>query len=167
MSRAEISRLTPEQVLALCSRTMYTLDGLWFLAVEEQFGFEKAFEMDVAVWARLAGIEAKRVREAFGIDAENPLEVLTAVLELDPLLTVYRPEVVSLTADTAVVRFLDCPPQKARRRDGRLPLPCKELGMAMYRAYAAAVDPRIRMTCRACPPDEHPEEFWCEWQFEI
>ena len=29
------------------------------------------------------------------------------------------------------------------------------------------VDPKVKITCLACPPDAHPSQFWCEWQFDI
>ncbi|MBK5273963.1 MAG: hypothetical protein JJE30_02775 [Desulfuromonadales bacterium] len=29
------------------------------------------------------------------------------------------------------------------------------------------IDPRIRTSCIACPPDVHPEDFWCAWEFEL
>ena len=30
-----------------------------------------------------------------------------------------------------------------------------------------AIDPRIETRCVACPPDPHPEEYWCAWEFSI
>ncbi|WP_369730633.1 DUF6125 family protein [Anaeromyxobacter sp. Fw109-5] len=33
--------------------------------------------------------------------------------------------------------------------------------------FARTVDPRIRTRCLACPPDDHPDELWCAWEFTI
>ena len=167
MSRLELSQIPPEQLVQLCSRTMYTLDGLWFTAMEEKYGFEATLELDIEVWQRLCQIEAKRVMETFAIREDNPLQAVMSIIELDPLLAIFKPQVVELTDNKAIFRFTDCPPQKARERDGRPPLPCRELDTAIYQAYANAVDPRIKLRCLSCPPDPHPPEYWCEWQFEI
>jgi hypothetical protein len=33
--------------------------------------------------------------------------------------------------------------------------------------FAEAIDPRIRTVCIGCPPDDHPEEWFCAWRFTI
>ena len=64
-----------------------------------------------------------------------------------------------------VFRMLDCRVQSARKRKGLADHPCKSVGLVEYSEFAKAIDPRIRTRCIACPPDEHPEEFWCAWEF--
>jgi len=38
--------------------------------------------------------------------------------------------------------------------------------MADLRAECS-MDPRITTRCISCPPDAHPEEFWCAWEFTV
>lgn len=153
--------------MELCSRSAYTLDGLWFTLVEEKFGLETALEIDVEVWRRLCLVQAHRVQKYFPIDEADSLRKLIRVIELDPLLAVFKPEAVELTDSRAVLRFTDCPPQKARSRDGRGEFPCKPVGFALLSSYAEVIDPRIRLSCKTCPPDAHPKDYWCEWEFSI
>ena len=167
MSRLDPDQIPQEKLLEFCSRSLYTLDGLWFVTLEEKYGFETALEVDTEVWSRLCLIQAKRVKEFFAIDEDNPLQTVMSIMELDPLLKVFQPKMVELTDNRVVFRFLDCPPQKARLRDGRPELPCRKLSMVIYQAYADVVDPRIKLKCIHCPPDPHPPEYWCEWQFEL
>ncbi|MDP6500881.1 MAG: DUF6125 family protein [Dehalococcoidales bacterium] len=43
----------PAEVLnEVGSKSLYTVDGLWFLAVEEEFGFETAFKLNQQVWKK-------------------------------------------------------------------------------------------------------------------
>jgi len=89
------------------------------------------------------------------------------VIQLDPLLYVFEPTVVELTEKKTVLRMTNCPPQKARIRDGRGEFPCKPVGINMLNAYIRVIDPRIELTHAVCPPDAHPDHFWCEWHFEM
>jgi hypothetical protein len=45
--------------------------------------------------------------------------------------------------------------------------PCKSAGLVEYRAFAETIDSRIRTGCIACPPDAHPEEWFCAWRFTL
>jgi hypothetical protein len=29
------------------------------------------------------------------------------------------------------------------------------------------MDPRIETRCICCPPDRHPEDVWCAWEFTV
>jgi len=167
MAGVEHSKIPPEKLVELCSRSSYTLDGLWFTLVEEKFGLDAALEIDVEVWRRLCLVQARRVQKYFTIDEGSPIRNLIKVIELDPLLAVFKPRAAELTDNRAVLRFTDCPPQKARIRDGRGEFPCKAVGIALLGSYAEVIDPRIKMSCLTCPPDAHPAQFWCEWQFEL
>jgi len=167
MSAPEYSRISVERLVELCSRSAYTLDGLWFTLVEEKFGLETALEIDVEVWRRLCLAQARRVQKYFAIDEPDTLRRLIKVIELDPLLAVFEPRTVELTDGHAVLRFTDCPPQKARTRDGRGEFPCKPVGLALLNSYIEIIDPSIKLKCRTCPPDAHPSEYWCEWEFTV
>jgi hypothetical protein len=167
MAKPEHSQIPAEKLVELCSRSAYTLDGLWFTLVEQKFGTDTALEIDTEVWRRLCLTQAKRILKYFSIKESSSIRNLIKVIELDPLLVVYKPETMELTDKQAILRCTDCPPQKARIRDGRGEFPCKPVGIALFTSYAKVVDPNIKLTCLTCPPDAHPPQFWCEWQFEI
>ena len=167
MAEADHSSISTEKLVELCSRSAYTLDGLWFTLVEEKFGLDTALEIDVEVWRRLCLTQAKRIRKYFPVDEGSSLRNLIRVIELDPIMAIFKAEVVKLTDKQAVLRFTDCPPQKARIRDGRGEFPCKPVGVALLNSYAEVIDPDIKVRCLTCPPDAHPSQYWCEWQFEV
>jgi len=43
-------------------RNFTSVDGLWFVKIEEQYGFEKALEMDKEVWKVLPKIQARFIK---------------------------------------------------------------------------------------------------------
>lgn len=167
MAKAEHSQIAADKLVELCSRSAYTLDGLWFSLVEERFGLDATLEIDTEVWRRLCSVQARRIQKYFPINESSSMRKLIKVIELEPLLTIFKPKVVELTDNRAVLRFTDCPPQKARIRDGRGEFPCKSVGIAFLNSYAEVIDSKIKVSCLTCPPDAHPAQFWCEWQFEI
>ena len=167
MSQRDLSQIPREDIVHLCSRTLYTIDGLWFVAVEEKYGFDVALELDTEIWRKLCLIEGKRVKEFFDIKEDNPLRAVLDIIQADPLLEVFKPEVAMLDDTRAMFRFADCPPQKARMRDGKSPMPCRQLGLKMYKSYCDVIDSRIKLSCVTCPPDPHPPEYWCEWRLDL
>ncbi|MCD4774238.1 MAG: DUF6125 family protein [Bacteroidales bacterium] len=44
---------------------------------------------------------------------------------------------------------------------------CKSGGLVEYTSFAEAIDPRIKTECIGCPPDAHPDEWFCAWRFFV
>ena len=66
-----------------------------------------------------------------------------------------------------VFQMNECRVQVARKRKGLDDYPCKSGGLVEYTNFAEAIDSRIKTECIACPPDKHPEEYYCAWRFSI
>ncbi|MFH0914417.1 MAG: DUF6125 family protein [Chloroflexota bacterium] len=167
MPEIDLPQVPLAQLRETYSQSCYTIDGLWFSLVEQKYGTDSALAIDVEVWRLLGRIQAKRMIEKFAIRESNPLLTLIKALLMDPITPIYKPVVPFLDENRAVFRITDCPPQKARLKDGRGLFPCREVGLAYYGTYAEVVDPRIKLTCQACPPEKYDADRWCEWQFEI
>ena len=68
---------------------------------------------------------------------------------------------------TIIFRMNECRVQTARQRKGLSEFACKPVGLAEYTNFARTIDPRFRTRCIACPPDAHPDEYWCAWEFTL
>ena len=142
-------------------------DGLWFQAVEQKLGMDAAIELDRKAWEKFTVIEAERIMKRHKIPEGSSLEGLKKALKYRLYSRLNIQEVIEETENRFVFRMNDCRVQSARKRKGLPDFPCKPVGIVEYSEFARAIDPRIRTTCIACPPDEHPEEFHCAWIFEI
>lgn len=60
-----------------------------------------------------------------------------------------------------------CRVQAARQKKGLADYPCKSAGLVEYSYFATGIDPRIRTECIGCPPDPHPEDWFCAWRFTM
>jgi hypothetical protein len=142
-------------------------DGLWFQAVEQAHGMEAAIDADRAAWERFTVIEAKRIMERLGILPGGGIPALLECLKHRLYARLNVQEAIDVSDARAVFVMRDCRVQAARKRKGLPDFPCKSVGIVEYAEFAKAVDPRIRTRCIACPPDAHPADAWCAWEFTV
>jgi hypothetical protein len=76
-------------------------------------------------------------------------------------------EVIEITEKRCVFQMVNCRVQEARKRKNLPDFPCKPVGIIEYTYFAKTIDQRIKTRCIACPPDPHPEYFYCAWEFTI
>ncbi len=141
-------------------------DGLWFQEVEKRLGMEAAIAMDKGAWARFSPLEAARIKERLGLPERGGLETLAKALRAR-LYTLLNEDDLRLEDGRLVYTMTACRVQEARRRKGLDDFPCKEVGIVEYDTFARAIDPRLRTRCLACPPDPHPRDFTCSWEFTL
>lgn len=162
----EMSREKLLELMTNFAKNWLAHDGLWFQAVERRHGLGEAIEADTEAWERFSPIEAARIKQLLGLPERAGLEGLERALELRLYAVLNRQ---SAAREGGRLRFYmnQCRVQVARRRKGLPDFPCKPVGLVEYSKFAEAIDPRIRTRCIACPPDDHPEEFYCGWEFWI
>ncbi len=73
MTGKQMTSLTDKQVVEYFRRSYTAVDGLWFMKVEEKYGFNAALQLDEAVWRVLPKIQA-RAMKSMGL--ENGLDGL-------------------------------------------------------------------------------------------
>src|SRR6185369_8926944 len=142
-------------------------DGVWFQAVEKRYGMDVAVDVDTEAWHHFTKIEAKRIMERLGLKPGGGIPALVECLKHRFYARLNLQDVVEQTGSRVVFRMLDCRVQSARKSKGLADHPCKSVGIVEYSEFAETIDPRIVTRCIACPPDEHPEEFWCAWEFTL
>ncbi|HJV66656.1 MAG TPA: DUF6125 family protein [Geomonas sp.] len=142
-------------------------DGLWFQAIEKTHGMEVAMDADREAWRHFTVIEAKRIMERLGMKPGGGIPALVECLKHRLYARLNLQDAIEQTENRVVFRMLDCRVQSARKRKGLDDFPCKSVGLVEYAEFAKAVDPRIKTNCIACPPDAHPETYWCAWEFVV
>ncbi|TEB08978.1 DUF6125 family protein [Pelotomaculum propionicicum] len=142
-------------------------DGLWFQAMEKEYGMEAAIKIDAAAWEKYSALEAERIKKFFQIPEGGGIPALKKALGLRFYAFVNKQEIIELGENRIVFRMNDCRVQSARQRKGLPDFPCKPVGLVEYEVFARAIDPRIKTRCLACPPDKHPADYYCAWEFRI
>ena len=168
--REDLESLTKEELLDYIedlSKNWLAIDGTWFQAVEKDYGLEKAIELDVKQWERFTVIEAKRIMNRFKIPENGGITALIKALTFRVYANINKQEVLEVSENRCVFRMNVCRVQTARKRRGLLDFPCKQVGIQEYSLFAKTIDPRIETKCIACPPDSHPDNYWCAWEFTL
>ena len=169
MSEIKALRASEEKLLEalkMYSRLFFAIDGLWFLIVEEEYGYEASLKVDVKVWERYGRIEAKRIMRFFGI-VESGIPAIIKVIRLSPVWLGLEWELSEITDDRAVVRVTRCPALEAMEKAGRTRFVCEPVDTAYISGLAKAVEPRALVQCLKVPPRESPQDTCCEWEFRI
>jgi len=160
MSREDLIRY-----IMILSKNFLTIDGYWFLGVEERYGAEAAIELDRRAWEQYAVSEAKRIKELLEIN-EGTLADLGRALQL----VCFSPSSgveTRLLDGRLIMTVTKCRPQRARTRDGREEFACKPVGLAHLSTFAKVINPKFETKCIFAPPDPRPDELWCRWEFSM
>ncbi|MBN2160159.1 MAG: hypothetical protein JW807_12245, partial [Spirochaetes bacterium] len=81
-----MEQLNQDELLKLVKSAITAIDGLWFLELEKEAGFDRAFEIDLAVWKKYGPVMIKRITKMLSISdngLESFLRVLGVVCEID------------------------------------------------------------------------------------
>ena len=142
-------------------------DGLWFQAVERANGMESAIARDAEAWERFTVLEAQRIIKRLSLPADGGLDALARALDHRLYALLNRQESERVASDRLVFRMRECRVQAARQRKGLPDFPCKPVGLVEYAGFARTIDPRIETRCLRCPPDAHPADHYCAWEFTL
>lgn len=140
-------------------------DGVWFQAVEFEHGMVDAKRCNDSCWAHFSPFEAWSIKRFLGLPDNSGLDGLKKALQFRLYANVNTQSFVEETPESFVFQMNECRVQAARKRKNLDDYPCKSGGMVEYTYFARAIDERIQTECIACPPDNHPDNWFCAWRF--
>lgn len=163
----DLSKKELLEFLADASKNWLTHDGLWFRAVEDKYGLEVAMELDKKAWEIFTVIEAKRIMKRLGLEPGGGIPALAQALKFRLYALINVQEITDVDDTHCIFRMNRCRVQDARMRQGLPDFPCKPVGIVEYSGFAKTIDSRIKTKCLVCPPDPHPPEVMCSWEFTL
>jgi hypothetical protein len=166
--RKDLVNLSKEELLDYIehlSKVWLAIDGTWFQAVEKEYGLDKAIDIDVKQWKRFTVIEAKRITKLLNLPENGGIDALIKALKFRAYANINVQEIVEVSEKRFVFRMNNCRVQYARKSRNLPDFPCKPVGLVEYGDFAKIIDSRIETKCICCPPDSHPEDYYCAWEF--
>ena len=147
-------------------RNMWAVDGFYYLFIEEKYGTKVATEIDKKVWEVMGKIEARKIKQLFGIEKNDIPHVMKALSYSGWSMDLEDKEII-IEKDKGIIRNIKCRVQNTRLKNGLKEFGCKPVRWGFLKAFAKELNPDIEVKCNVCPPDEHPDNLWCEWVFKI
>lgn len=142
-------------------------DGVWFQSVEFTSGMTDAKRCNDSSWAHFSPFEAWSIKRFLNFPDNPGIEGLKKALKFRLYARINTQSFIEEGPDSLILQMNDCRVQSARKRKGLDDYPCKSGGTVEYTYFARAIDDRIHTECIGCPPDEHPDEWYCAWRFKI
>ena len=142
-------------------------DGIWFQAVEQQFGMGDAKRCNDTCWTRFSPFEANRIKKLLDLPEQGGIPALKKALAYRMYAFINEQSVEEAGEHCIIFYMNNCRVQAARQRKGLPDYPCKSAGMVEYPTFASTIDSRIRTECVGCPPDPHPDKWFCAWKFTL
>ncbi|MFP3984628.1 MAG: DUF6125 family protein [Candidatus Bathyarchaeia archaeon] len=148
-------------------RNIWRVDGLYFLGIEKRFGTEATTEIDASVWETMAAIEAKSLQRMFDIGENPDLATIIHLLRKSSWALDQPFKNIDVVDKRATLSIDKCRTQEVRLSKGLCEFPCKKVRFGYLRNFAKTLNPKIEVNCLVCPPDEHPKNLWCKWEFTV
>ena len=156
---------TSNRLMEELGKNWLAVDGVWFQAVEHKLGMNDAKRCNDSCWAKFSPFEASSIKKLLGMGTQPGLDGLKKALQYRMYARVNTQSITDETANSFVFQMNECRVQLARKRKGMDDYPCKSAGLVEYTYFASAIDKRIKTECIGCPPDPHPDEWFCAWRF--
>jgi len=164
----EVKNLSDEMLVRYAdfmASNWWNLQGNWMQLISTRHGTELAAEYDTAVWDKNAKVQAWKLKTLF--DFDGGMEHFVRAISLSTVFSNVEFQFRETTPKRVRLLVTKCTMQLNRLK-GNLPeLPCKVPGIAAVAGFAAAYNPKVKTTCLQCPPDQHSEDEWCHWLFEL
>ncbi len=156
-----------DEMLKATAVNWLATDGVWFQTVEFNEDMFEAKRCNDSCWAWFSPVEASRIKKILNLGDNSGLEGLKKALEYRMYSFINKQSIVDETENSFVFQMNECRVQNARQRKGLDDYPCKSGGMVEFSRFASEIDSRIKTECIGCPPDKHPQEWFCSWKFTI
>ena len=152
-----MTKLRSEQVAEYFSRSYKAVDGLWFMKVENELGFDAALELDNEVWEVMPKIQARLIKSFLGLESgiDALLESLVAKLELEGFRFTSEKNDNGFT-----ITITECPWHNLMIKSGReklAKLVGKKICTTEYQVWASEMGKTVKFKLKSqkCDESEH------------
>jgi hypothetical protein len=164
----KLSDLSKEQLLEfidMLQKNWWNLQNNYILYINTEYGDEDAVKADANCFPANAKVQMYRLRKIFGL--KDDLQSLMDAMVLSTIWTNGDYNIWKIDEKSFRIKVTNCYQQVRRLEENMGEIACKPAGIAICQAAAQVINPNAKVTCLVCPPDDHDEDVWCEWEFKL
>jgi hypothetical protein len=164
----KLSKLSKDQLLDfidMLQKNWWNLQNNYILHINQQYGEEAAVKADAHCFPANAKVQMFRLRKMFGLKTD--LRSLMDAMTLSTIWTNADFDLWIVDERSFRIKVTNCHQQVRRLEDGLGEIACKPAGIAICEAAAKVINPETQVKCLVCPPDPHPKDVWCDWEFHL
>ncbi len=141
-------KVSEDDKLFYFGRHFFTLDGLWMIEVENEWGREKSLEVDLRVWLRFLKIVYKRIKDRLDADTSRA-DGIVDVLAFRWSCEEWEYSIQEHGPGRARVTITRCPWHEMMKRNPErhdmIPRICKDICIPIYTEAIASLNPDARV----------------------
>ena len=163
-----LSKLSKDELLDfidMLQKNWWNLQNNYILYINKKYGEEAAVKADGHCVPANARVQIYRLRKTFGL--KDDIQSLMNAMILSTIWVNSDYEIWKIDEKRFRIKVTNCYQQVRRLEDGMGEFGCKPAGLAISEAAAEVINPAFDVKCLVCPPDEHPDDVWCEWEFVL
>lgn len=168
MQREKLSTFSKDELLDyidLVQRNFWNLQNNWMMYMNNEYGEEAAVKADNYCFGGNSKVQMYRLKKMY--DLKGDLQSLMDAMILSQLWVNCDYEIWKIDSKRLRLRVTNCYQQVRRVKDRVGELACKPAGLGVCDMTAKVINSAFDVKCIVCPPDEHPDNVWCEWEFEL
>jgi len=162
----DVSQTTNKEMIKYIEYLLWQyrlVDAFWFLETEKTFNLKVAEKLDEHVWSTIGTYMARDIKQRFKISKKG-IDAVVEALSYNPWATITK-YVVKKEKDKTLLSVPICPPQIARQKHRKSEFLCKNMHLMFFVNFAKEIDEKVKVNCLFAPPDPHPTNVWCKWEF--
>jgi hypothetical protein len=168
LQHERLSRFSKDQLLEFIDtlqKNWWNLQNNYILHINTEYGEAAAVKADGICFPANARVQVFRLKKMLGL--KDDVASLKEAMILSTIWTNCDYEMWDVDERTFRIQVTNCYQQVRRVEDGLGEIGCKPAGIAICEAAVKAIHPGATVKCLVCPPDKHPAEVWCDWEFHV
>jgi hypothetical protein len=149
----------------MLQKNWWNLQNNWILHINTEYGEEAAVKADGRCFSANAKVQMHRLKKMLGL--KDDLQSLIDAMVLSTIWANGDYDLSRIDERTFRIKVTNCYQQVRRLEDGLGEFGCKPAGVAICEAAVKVIHPEASFKCLVCPPDQHPKDVWCEWEFRL
>jgi len=161
-----LSKLSQSDLLDfidMLQKNWWNLQNNYVLYINNTYGEEAAVKADSHCFTANARTQMHRLKKLFHL--KDDLQSLMDAMILSTIWVNSDYDAWKVDDNKFRIRVHNCYQQIRRVQDGLGELPCKPAGFSICEEAAKVINQNAEVKCIVCPPDRHPVDVWCEWEF--